>query len=318
MRRWTLTAIVGVFFVQAALAQQGGGGRAGLRWGLDLAPAREQAIKSKQPLMLWIQGNTSERDDMDRIERDQMKAFSDPRIGELSRRFVLCKVSLSRYRSELVKLLGVTPSHLDVYFISPEGDGEKLGDISAAGVKNVESLAQKMELVADDYSARLFTKEIKPVLENEKSKPAELLAALDLVDKYNITSADRSILALLKRGGLDEAVTRKAYAALSNSSSREGVTELFDRAINDKRALEALEKCNAGGLETLLPLMDDQDPAKSLLAYKTIAKIVKTTPKPDKFWEGKLEKVKADEVKRVKDLATKAAARWKERHGQRP
>lgn len=310
-------AILSVILVQAALAQQPqGGGRAGLRWGLDLAPAREQAIKNKQPLMLWVQGNTSERDDMDKIERDQMKSFSDPRVGEMSRRYVLCKVSVSRYRSELVKLLGVTPSHLDVYFLTPEG--EKLGEISAAGAKNVESLLQKMELVFDDYAAKLFGKEIKPVLEDEKSKPKDQLAALELVDKYNITSADRSIVALLKRGGLDEAVTKKAYSALASSSGREGVTELFERAINDKRAAEALEKCNAGGLEALLPFMDDQDPARRLLAYKVIAKICKTTPKPDKFWEGKNEKILLDEMKRVKDLATKASTRWKDRRDPKP
>jgi predicted nucleic acid-binding protein len=316
MKRVTLSVImVGLLLVDAAGAQQGGG-RAGLRWGLDLAPAREQAMKSKQPLMLWIQGNTSERDDMDKVERDQMKAFSDPRVNDLSRKFVLCKVSVSRYRSELVKLLGTTPAHLDLYFVTAEG--EKLGEISAAAAKNVDSLAQKMELVFDDYSSKLFIKEIKPILEDEKAKPKDQLAALDLVDKYNIRSADRAIVALVKRGGLDNAVTKKSYETLAAISSKEGVTELFERAINDKRAAEALEKCSTSGLDALLPFLDDQDPAKFLLAYRTVAKICKTTAKPDKFWEGKNEKVKTDEVKRVKDLATKAQARSKERHAQNP
>jgi hypothetical protein len=315
MKRTPISLILGVFFVQAAFAQQAGG-RAGLRWSLDLAPAFEQAAKTKQPLMLWIQGSSSERDDMDKIERDQMRAFSDPRVGELARRFVLCKVSVSRYRSDLTKVLGVTPSHLDVYFVTPER--VKLGDISAAGVKNADSLAQKMELVFDDYAARLFSKEIKPVLEDEKAKPKDLIAALELVDQYGIRSADRSILALLKRSPTDDAVIKKSYSALAASSSPEGVTELFDRAINDKRAADALEKCNAGGLDALLPFLDDQDEARQLQAYKAIAKIVKTTPKPDKFWDGKNMKVKADEMKRVRDLATKAAARWKEKHGQNP
>lgn len=316
MKRVTLSVIVlGLYLVGAAGAQQGGG-RAGLRWGLDLAPAREQAMKSKQPLMLWIQGSTSDRDDMDKVERDQMKSFSDPRIGELARKFVLCKVSVSRYKSDLVKLLGTTPAHLDLYFVT--ADGEKLGEISAAAAKNTDSLAQKMELVFDDYAGKLFAKEIKPILEDEKAKPKDQLAALDLVDKYNIRSADRAILALVKRGGLDNAVTKKSYEALAAISSREGVTELFERAINDKRAAEALEKCSIGGVDALLPFLEDQDPAKFLMAYKTVAKICKTTAKPDKFWEGKVEKVKLDEVKRVKDLAAKAQAKWKERHGQNP
>lgn len=312
MRCVTLSMIVGMLLVGSAQAQQGGG-RAGLKWGLDLAPARDQALKNKQPLMLWIQGNTSDQDDYDKVERDQVKAFSDPRIGELSKRFVLCKVSQSRYKSDLKQLLGGTPAHLDVHFVT--GEGEKLGEITSAGVKNVDSLAQKMELVLDEFASRLFAKEIKPVLESEKSKAKEQLAALELVDKYGIHSADRAILALLKRGGLDNAVTKKAYEALAAISSKEAVTELFERSINDKRAAEALGGVNAGGLEALLPILDDQDPAKFLLAYKTITKVLKTTAKNDKFWDGKNAKVQQDEIKRVKDLATKASAKWKERHG---
>lgn len=268
--------------------------------------------------MLWVQGSSSDRSEMDKIERDQQRVFATARVVEAAKRFVPVKISRTRYKKELQEWGVGERVNLDLIFVTAEG--EKLGELSAGGVANADSLVQKLGLVFAEYCNKIYEKSVKPDLQNEKATAKQQLAALDTVIDYRIASADRDILALLKRGGLDGPVTQKCYSALSKISSKDAVAELFDRAANDKRAAEALDDCNAGGAEAIIPFLDEQqDGEKFVRAYKAICKICKIgNAKNDKFWSGKNEKVKLDEVKRVKDRAGKAVAAWKEKHEEMP
>lgn len=289
-----------------------------IRWGQDLKEAVEQAKKSKLPLMLWVQGSSSDRSEMDKLERDQQRVFAMARVVEAAKRFVPVKISRSRYKSELQGWGVGERVNLDLIFVT--ADGEKLGELSAGGVANADSLVQKLGLVFGEFRNQIYEKSVKPDLQDEKAAAKKQLAALEIVIDYGIISADRDILALLKRGGLEGAVTQKCYTALAKLSSRDAVAELFDRAANDKRAAEALENCNAGGADAIIPILDEQqDGEKFVRAYKAVCKICKIgNAKNDKFWSGKNEKVKLDEVKRVKDRAAKAVADWKEKHEETP
>lgn len=297
-----------------AAAQQSGGSR--LKWGQDLAQAAEQAKKSRLPLMLWIHGGPSDRDDAyDDLERDQNKAFGDERVQELSKRFVLCKVSRSRYRKELEKWGVREKANLDLVFVTP--GGEQLDTLAPGGVASKDSLAQKMALVFNKHRLKIYDEEVKPKLEDEKAAAKDVLAALTTVSEFVIRTADPAVIKLLERGSGDAAVTKRAYDTLAVLSTREGIAAVFERAANDKRAADVLDNFTPGAAEYLVEHLDGQDDAKFLLAYRTVTRICKVqNVKNDKFWEGKNDKVKADEVKRVKDLVQKAARRWKERYDE--
>ncbi|MBI5866607.1 MAG: hypothetical protein HZB38_19240 [Planctomycetes bacterium] len=305
-----LGLVAGLLVAGSALAQQGGS----IQWSLDLAQAVEKAKKSQLPIMMWIQGTRLDRQETVDIEGNQVRAFRDPRVASLAQRFVPVKVYYTRYKKELSELGVSENANFDLYFVT--ADGQKLGEMSPSGATNADSLAEKLALVFDAFRTRLYEKEAKPVLENEKAEPKAQVAALDLVSKYNIVTADSGVLALLKRGGGEGAVTKKAYEVLARLSTRPAVEELFARSVNDKRAAESLEKCTPAGAEALLVHLENReaDQAKFLAAYKAVAKISKiSSVKPDKFWDGKNERLKDDEAKRVIDLAKKAAARWRER-----
>ncbi len=321
MLRITQSVIIACLVAGASLAQNPQAepkAAQPIRWAQDLKESVEQAKKSKLPLMLWVQGSSSDRNEMDKLERDQQRVFAMARVVEAAKRFVPVKISRARYKKELQEWGIGERVNLDLVFIT--ADGEKLGELSAGGVANADSLIQKLGLVFGEYRNKIYEKSVKPDLQNEKATAKQQLAALDTVIDYRIASADRDILALLKRGGLDGPVTQKCYAALAKISSKDAVAELFDRAANDKRAAEALDDCNAGGADAILPFLDEQqDGEKFVRAYKVICKICKIgNAKNDKFWSGKNEKVKLDEVKRVKDRATKAVADWKEKHEVAP
>jgi hypothetical protein len=315
MREVMGCAIVALVFCTLALAQDGGAaGKGGIRWGLNVEEAVKEAQKSDRVAMFWITRAGEGQDNNDQnMERDQKRSFADPRVLELARRFVCCKMSASRYRKELQQWGVRAGASFDVIFVSPSGDF--LGEINPTGAARPESMAQKMAEIQKAFRDKIFQKEIKPVLDNAKSDAKALAAALDRIGDLEILTADEAVVGVLKKEGVAETVSAKAIQVLGQLSTKAAADELFARAANDKRAMAALEKCNPGVVDALLKHLDGEDREKLALAYAALCKICKIgSAKPDRFWEGNLTKVKEDELRRVKDLAKKAAARWTDRN----
>jgi hypothetical protein len=223
-------------------------------------------------------------------------------------------MSKSRYKTELAKW-GMRDPSLDIVFVTPEG--AKIDELSPGAVKNPDSLAQKMGLVLKSYAQSVYEKEVKPVLEDENADPKKLTAALQTVEDFSTTAADEAVLKLLKRQGLNEAVSAKALTVLGKLATQPAVDELFGRAANDRKADDALRKAPPIAAEHLLSHLGGPDAAKHVLAYEIVCAICKIKdPKKAVFWEGTREKPKTDEINRVKKIATQQAAKWKERHEQ--
>src|SRR5262245_13135806 len=84
-----------------AVAQYSGPAKTGgatIKWSQDVAQAVEQARKTRLPLMFWVIGSSNDRAEMDDVERDQVRAFGNPQVLELSKRFICCKMSRTRHK----------------------------------------------------------------------------------------------------------------------------------------------------------------------------------------------------------------------------
>jgi hypothetical protein len=286
----------------AALAQSGG-----INWQRDVSAALNEARRTQRPLMFYIVGPTSDRPDS---EKDQRVAFRDPTVVRLSQRFVACRLQRSQHRADLERWQISPNSNLDIVFVTP--DGNRIDMISAGAAGNADSFSQKMHLVFDKHRNELFARELQPRLDDPETSVANLRTAIGVIDEFIITRADQALVRLLDRPGLSTQVRADAYKALATLSTSAAVNALFARAATDTAAAQALERCAPAAAEVLLPHVGGDDPAKHLLAYKAVMGICRISgPKPDRFWEGPNERVKADEIERVRSQATRTAERWK-------
>ncbi|MFN0135975.1 MAG: hypothetical protein ACKVS9_07625 [Phycisphaerae bacterium] len=284
-----------------------------VQWGLDMKKGIAEAQKSKKPMMVWIIGSSDDR--ANDAEREQKKSFANPLIVELSKRFVCVRLSRTN-NMELLKQWNLPPAtNLDIVFVTPAGD--KIDTISAVGSTLPESLAQKMSLVFRSHRSRLFNDEIKAVLADTSAKPVDLKNALQTIEDLIIDTADSSVVELCKRDGLDDPTLIRSYAVLAELSTSPAIKFLVDAAATDKRAADALAKATPGGAEVLLEFFDGTDTDKRLLAYTAAAKICKIKdPKPEGFWKNPNEKIKTDELARVRKAVESKAKTWRDTIGQ--
>lgn len=283
-----------------------------IQWGQDVEAAIKQAKTSKLPMMFYIISRSDDRPED--VERDQIRAFGDPMVFELSKRYVCCKMSRSRYKDQLQKWGKGAGTNLELVFAT--ADGEMLGDLSPGGVAQPQSLATKMAMVSRVYRDRLFDKEVRPVFEKEAATPQETAKALDLISNMLITSADKSVVALAERTQ-DAGLRGKCHQTLGVLSTRDAVEALLKAAATDKSANDALAKCTPEAADWLSDKLGGEDAVTHRLAYAALCKICKLKDgKNDKFWDGTNEKVKKDEIARVTKIAKSGAEKWRERVGQ--
>lgn len=310
-----LVAVLVWAMIPAAGAQQKGT----INWSLRPKESISLAQKYKRPLMFYVLRSSRHRDHD--LERDQKRAFADPVVYYLSQRFVSVKLSQYQHR-DLLKKWGLSDrANMIIVFTNPKG--EKIDEISAGGVGNPDSLAQKMYLVFNFYRQQLYDEELRPTLENTKASVADLKKALGYVKDFTIEKADAAVIEILKRDRLDKGVEKLCYDVLAQLSTRPGLEELFTLALSEDRvaanaARKALGKCTPAAAEMMLPDLESDDPAVRLLAYKSATKICKVrSVKADRFWDGKNEQVKAKEIERVTKLVQSEAKRWRKRNEYR-
>lgn len=282
-----------------------------IQWVNDVGPAIARAKQTHKPLMFYVIGSSTSRDED--YEREHKRAFADPLVIQLSARFVPAKFSRSRYRDQLKKWNLREDVNMVLVFATPEGD--KIGDpLYAEGVS--KSLTQKMAAVLKDYRAKLYEKELREKLENPATTAKDLKAILDLVEELTILEADRGVAGLLKREDLDKNTAARAYDVLAALSTKAAVEALLERAeAGDAKAAAALGRCTPGAAEYMLDKLDGENAEFRKTVYQTVTKLCKIGgAKPAKFWEGKNERVQQDELKRVKGIAEKTARQWKEQY----
>jgi hypothetical protein len=286
---------------------------AAIQWSQKVEQAVAQAQEARRPLMFWVLGRSASRDPQ--VERDQKRAFRDPLVVELSRRFITARLSRSRYRDLLEEWELPPTTNLEIVFVTPAGG--KIDTLAPAGVANPGVLARKMALVFQHYRRGVFEAEIKPKLEDEKATDQDLRLAVTLVAEFLILSADQAVIKLLERPRLSSSVRVAAYDALGALSTPASVEALLERAAEDERAGAALRRCTPAAAEQMLPALDADDAGLRLLVYQAVTRICKIRDvKNDRFWEGRNPVVKRKEIERVRRVVTAAAKRWRERYAE--
>jgi hypothetical protein len=285
----------------------------GIQWRLDVPQAVEEARRSRLPMMFWVVGRSGSRDKD--LERDQKRAFRDSLVAELASRFVTVQLSRSRYSEQLEEWSLSRRANLEIVFSTPDGD--KIDTLAPLGVADAETLARKMALVFRHYRQQIYERELKPNLEDAEATDQELRAALRLIAKLLILSADEAVIGLLERKSLSAERRRQVYETLAVLSTRLGVAALLERAVGDEAAAAALTGCTPDGAEQMLSALKVEDFAQRLIVYRAVTRICRiSNVKPDRFWGGRYETVKLKEIQRVSDIVTRAAERWRQRYAE--
>jgi hypothetical protein len=284
----------------------------GIEWQRDVDAAVALAKRTERPLMFYVVGSTSDRPDD--VEKDQRRSFRDARVMQQARRFVPVRLARSQHVDQLKKW-GVNPNaNLDVIFTWP--DGTRIDQISASGAGIPESFAQKMAMVFNQYRNEVFAQKLRPMLDNPEATAREIRAALKQIDDFLILAADGTLASLLEREKLDPGVKPDIYKTLANLSTPTAVDALLKAArAGDQNAIKVLDDCTPEAAERMLDDVGSSEPARHLLAYKTVTKICRLkNVKPDKFWDGVNQRVKDAEIERVRNEVRHIAGRWKEQN----
>jgi hypothetical protein len=281
-----------------------------LPWRTDPQQAVAEAHQQDRPLLVYVLAGTKDRDD--KLEQAHHRSFSDPRVQRLAQRFIPLKLSRSVHR-DVLKDFGLSESaNMVISFVTP--GGKVLGEISAGGIAQAESLAAKLAAVLQSFSETTYEDRLKPILESADAKAADVKAALRTIGELRITVAEQDLVKFLEREQLDPALRSAACETLAALSTKSAVGKLLDLSgAGDKAAAKALEKCTPVGAEYLwADLQPDATPFDYPL-YKLITKICDVREaKPEKWFDTAKPKVRQDHLAKIEKLVHEAAKRWKE------
>lgn len=284
-----------------------------VQWSRDVERSVARARSTRRPLMFWVLGRSASRDDD--LERDQKRAFQDRLVAEISSRFVPVKLSRSRYRQVLEQWGLPANANLEIVFTTP--DGEVIDRLAPSGAAAPDALARKMTLVFQHYRGVLYERELKAKLTDAQTPEAEIEAALDVINELLILGADADVAALPAREGLGAGLRQAAYDTLAVLSTRTSVAALLQRAAIDEAAAAALGTCTPEAAEWMLAEFSADDPRLRLVVYHAVTRICRVPdPKADRFWAGRYERLKLDELERVSRAVEAAARRWRERYAE--
>jgi len=305
-------AVFALLLLGAAAAACGQTGSDPIPWQTDPQRAVQMAQTSNLPLMVYVLPPDRERNrDAEKIENRQERALRDPAVLKLVPKFVPLRLSRGVHR-ERVKEFGFSEAAgYEIRFVSP--DGQVLGAMSPSDVGVAASVALRMAAAYDAHVKRVYAQQVKPKLDDKAASAEDLKAALMLVSRFNMTTADQSVAALLDRERLDAGVRATVYETLAGLATKNAIAKLLERArANDTAAVKALEKTTPVGAELLLPeLKADAEPF-DYLVYRIVTKVCNVKHvKPEKFFEQGDARQKAAEVARVTEAVKAAAEKWK-------
>lgn len=281
-----------------------------VEWRNDPAKAVAEAKNTLRPLMVYVLGSTKDRDN--KLENQQRRSLDDPRVVRLSARFVPLKLSRSQHADVLRDFHLPESASMMMSFVSP--DGQKLDELGAGGIGQVDSMLAKMNGALKTYAGKVYESAVKPKLADAEAKPADLKDALRLVNQFRMSMADKDLVTVLDRTGLDQPTKAQIYDTLAGLSTKPAVDKLLELSRNQNaQATKALENCTPAGAEMLMAgLTADADPFDYTI-YKAVTKICGIREvKPEKFFANAKAPMKEQELARVRKLVTTAAQRWKE------
>lgn len=323
MRAWRATMVV-----WAAVVIGCSGGHAWaqnpVQWQGNPKAAIERAQEQMLPLMVWVWESTetvgrhAEDDDL----RDaQEQAFRDPTVVSLAHsRFVPLRLMRNSRTNEALAELGL-PTNYGLYIAIVSPDRKLIDQIGIEDVASPATLAARLEAASRKYVDGVYERELKSVITDPDAKKEDVRRAVQATWRLKILSADKDIVALLKRPDVTPVERRKLYSLLASMGTPACVNALLDAAESDKDAAQALTRADACSLETLiteLPAGDGAEPtARQLIAYRATVFVARSgQPRPDQFWTSSPPEKCAGEIQRLKDRAESVMAYAQEREGR--
>lgn len=296
MSRSSGTITVGLFVLLAT--NQVSALQASVKWIEDSEAGVAAAQKSTLPILFLVLPRAApEAED----KNEAAKSFDDPEVIRLvGERFVAVRLKRSREAEVLLKRLNASNApDGSVVIATPRGAGVDI--IATNDVKNAQRLAQKLAKAFGKYQAKVLADSVTPVLDNEDAKPEALLESLRLVKKLGLSGADKAIADLLDRKSLTDEVRASVYGTLAALSTERAVGRLFDAALQDTKAADALRLCTPAGATALLPALELNDRKRLALAYDVLVTICSIDEaKPAAFWQDDDKASQKAEIERIK------------------
>jgi len=318
LRLWCVVA-TGLWLVGSSSAQ----GQRPIQWISNVQQGVGKAKRTGLPLMFYI-APSSRVDDGD-LDDAQQEAFRNPLVrGIAEERFVAVRLARSNETAKLLAEMGVGGGatggglvRYGGYVVCGTPNGELLGVIAPGQVASAKALAGRMTTVFREYRVKIFDEEVKPKLKREGARPADIINALKLVDRFVITEADGELVALLEEAQLSKTVKKRLYDVLAVLSTPRGVKALLEIAPRDKLAAAALARCTPAGADVIWSTALQGDKEQFIAAYTAVTKICKMKGvKPRGFWGGPRQQLIDAEIERVTKEVEKTAKRWRETYGQ--
>lgn len=272
--------------------------QASINWIEDSEAGVAAAQKSTLPILFLVLPRP-EPEAKDKNEAAE--SFDDPAVIRLvGERFVAVRLKRSREAEVLLKRLNAAnAADGSVVIATPRGVGVDI--IATNDVQNAERLAQKLEEAFGKYQAKILANLVAPILDNEDAKPEALLESLRLVKKLGLSGADKAIADLLDRKNLTDDVRASVYDTLAALSTERAIHRLFDAALQDTKAADALRLCTPTGATALLPALKLGDRKRLALAYDVLVTICSIDEaKPAAFWQDDDKTSQKAEIERIK------------------
>ncbi len=292
-----------------------------IKWINRPEEAVDIAKRTLKPILFHIPDTDidEELEQQSNLETSQKATFRDPTIRKIAeQRFVPAFLPRSNKNLAMLAEMGA-PTEYGMYLAVVTPDGELVGVIEPTETANPRRLAIALTEQYRVYRNAMYETQIKPRLDAEKLSEKEIRTSLEAIREFTILAADQAVLDLLEQPDVrgDARLREEAYQTLAVLATPPTVAALFERALTDDKAAEALAAAPVPAADELLEYIALDQPLEKLrTAYAAVAKIIDLKdPKPPRFWEGDNVRVKTEEVERVQEAARKAIDEWNDKWG---
>ncbi|MCA9242641.1 MAG: hypothetical protein KDA32_01705 [Phycisphaerales bacterium] len=241
-------------------------------------------------------------------ERNRIKrVLQDPQLAEAERRFIPVELNSAEHLPEMRRWGLGEKANFEIAFVTPSG---KL--IHHCRIGTVDNMITQIRTAWTEYGAAVYNDEVEPALTARSLRIKDVRDALLKVRALEIQDAGPDVLSLLDRDGLSD-LRPDLFRTLAALSAPRGVRLLLDRAAKEPEAADALTECTPMATELLLEGLVHEDPATRRIAYRAVTEVCRIpAPKTESFWEKATAKAKRDEIRRVRELARKYAAKYQQ------
>ena len=283
-----------------------------IQWMTDVQEGVRTSKRTQRPILFYVPGSRRDRDSS--LRSYMLASFRDRMVNDIVwARFVPVRLQRTNENLQMLEKLGA-PVTTGLYLAVVKPEGQLVGVISPLDAANPQTLVAGLTDQFRKYRTELFTNELGRSLADPEAKPAQIAHALRLIREFLIVEADESVVRVLDRSDLTNALRSDVYETLAVLSTKASVGELLKRAKDDPLARRELRKCTPGGAEGLLPGLRADDPELVSEVYDAVVAICRVPdPKAAAFWKSASNEDKQREFERVEKRVAERAERWRSR-----